>query len=159
MRRARPSSSSSSSSRSRGVAVPRPTPAVAPARRVLVVHDDPTERDLLVQSLAEKGYQAFGACDSQQAFREVFLRWPDLIVLDLDLPVLDGWEFLRVQSEYPRLVRIPVVALSAADTPSTVAAIIRRPMVVGDVLDAVHRIIGPGAGRPLLSIVRGEIGP
>jgi|WetSurMetagenome_2_1015567.scaffolds.fasta_scaffold334101_1 hypothetical protein len=48
---------------------------------------------------------------------------------------------------------------SRACPPSTVAAVIRRPMVVGDVLDAVHRIVGPGAGRPLLSMVRGEIGP
>jgi CheY-like chemotaxis protein len=153
MRRTSPSSSSL---RARGRGASRLSPAVAPSHRVLVVDDDLAERDLLVRLLAEKGYPASGACDSQHAFREVFLRWPDLILLDLEMPAMDGWEFLRIRSEYPRLACIPVVVLSAADAPPAVAAVIRKPILVEEVLHAVHRILGPGTGRPLLTIVRGN---
>jgi CheY-like chemotaxis protein len=147
MRQANPSSSSSGP---RGRATLHPKPAIAPSCRILVVDDDSTERELLVKLLAEKGYPASGACDGQHALREVVLRWPDLIVLDLEMPAMDGWEFLKVRSGYARLASIPVLALSAADAPPAVAAVIRRPILVEKLLDAVWRIVGTGMGRRLL---------
>jgi CheY-like chemotaxis protein len=156
MRRASPSSSFM---RQRDGTASRPAPVLAPSPRVLVVDDDAGLRDLLVQSLAEEGYQASAACDGQVALREVLLHWPDLVLLDLEMPVLNGWEFLRVRSEHPRLATIPVVVLSADDAPPSATAAFRKPFLVEEVLDAVRRIAGPGIPRPSLSIVRGGEGP
>lgn len=156
MRRASPSLSFM---RRREGAASRPAAVLAPSPRILVVDDDASLRDLLVLSLAAEGYQVSAACDGRVALREVLHHWPDLILLDLEMPVLDGWEFLRVRSEHPRLATIPVVVLSATDSPPGASAVVRKPCPAWEVLDAVHRIAGPGIPRPSLSIVRGGEGP
>jgi CheY-like chemotaxis protein len=132
---------------------------------VLVVDDDADVRELLVTLMEDDGYQVSCACDGQEALREVLLRWPDVILLDLEMPGMNGWDFLRVQSEHPRLAAIPVVVISGLDAPPGVAAAVRKPFLVETVLAAVHRVAGladgtptaaqpPAATGPLLRIVR-----
>ena len=80
-------------------------------RRVLVVDDDPDIRELLVSVLSDDGYEAASARDGRDAL-EILDRWPaDVIVLDLMMPVMDGWTFAaRMKEKWT----IPIVVLSAA---------------------------------------------
>ena len=86
---------------------------VAPT--VLVVDDDRDIREALTQALAEGGYTAVAVANGQEA-----LRWlrtatpaPSLILLDLAMPVMDGWQFHSAQQRDPGLAAIPVLLVSA----------------------------------------------
>jgi CheY-like chemotaxis protein len=90
---------------------PRPGPAKG---RVLVIEDDSLVRDAMESLLKDDGYEVWSAENGQEA-----LRWlqtdslPDIIVLDLKMPVMDGWQFRVIQKGDAKLSRIPVLALSA----------------------------------------------
>lgn len=84
---------------------------------ILVVDDDRGIRDLLVLFLTHQGYAASSAgngLEAIQCLRES-ARPPCLIVLDLMMPVMNGAEFRREQQRDPRLARVPVALLSAAE--------------------------------------------
>jgi len=86
-----------------------------PHKHVMVVEDDETIRDSLIEYLADKGYRTKGAGDGKQALDELAADpvQPCLIVLDLMMPVMDGWTFRSEQMRDPQLARIPVVVISA----------------------------------------------
>jgi DNA-binding response OmpR family regulator len=81
-------------------------------RKVLVVDDDPDIRGLLVSVLTDDGYDARSAYDGRDALA-VLEKWvADVVVLDLMMPVMDGWTFAERMRE--RGWKIPIVVLSAA---------------------------------------------
>ena len=81
--------------------------------RILVVDDDRMLRELLVGALGDEGYDVQSARDGQEGLAALS-RWrPDLVLLDLMMPVLDGWAFRSKQLESKELASIPVVVLSA----------------------------------------------
>ncbi len=81
-------------------------------KRILVVEDQELNRELLVQLLRET-YDLQTACDGQEALDVVEKFNPDLILLDLSLPVLDGWSVARRLKSQPSTRRIPIIALTA----------------------------------------------
>src|SRR5690242_18258082 len=86
-----------------------------PGKSILVVEDDPLTREALAMVLGEAGCRVACAADGREALG--LLRAgpkPDLILLDLSLPVLDGRQFRREQLQDPALAGIPVVVVSAA---------------------------------------------
>jgi CheY-like chemotaxis protein len=93
------------------------------ARRVVVVDDDEELRELVVQHLAELGFESVGFADGRAALAA--LRRPGaipaVILLDLEMPGMTGWEFRREQLRDPLLARVPVVVASGAD-PATIEA-------------------------------------
>ena len=91
-----------------------PAPAAAPAR-ILVVDDQPANIQLLGSVLGPLGYEIIPACDGPTALRRLALRPPDLILLDLLMPEMDGCEVCRRLRENPEWQDIPVMFLSAAD--------------------------------------------
>jgi len=101
-------------------------------KRVLVVDDDASIRELLSTALEEDGYEVVPAANGQDALA-VCERWrPDVIVLDLMMPVMDGWTFaerLRERDE------IPIVVLSAATDLARHAKTIGAAAVVGKPFD------------------------
>jgi CheY-like chemotaxis protein len=82
---------------------------------VLVVDDDAAVRDGLVAFLRDEGYGALGAENGRRALEVLeTIEAPRLILLDLMMPVMDGWGFRAVQMCDPQLATIPVIVLSAA---------------------------------------------
>ena len=84
-----------------------------PRRSILIVEDDADLRDSLADLLTEEGYQVVGAANGQEALD--YLRSaapPCLILLDLMMPVMNGWEFREHQQKDPALSTIPVAVVS-----------------------------------------------
>jgi two-component system cell cycle response regulator DivK len=82
-------------------------------RRVLVVEDERDNMDLFVQILRFHGCEVLKACDGREAINLTQQEIPDLILMDLSLPALDGWEATRAIKDIPEVSHIPVVALTA----------------------------------------------
>jgi len=87
---------------------------------LLIVEDDADLRDMMAQLLTIEGYRAAVVANGRDAL-EYLLRGdrPHVILLDLMMPVMDGWEFRRNQEADPSLADIPVVILSALDQSRT----------------------------------------
>ena len=84
-----------------------------PRTHVLVVDDCPATRELLGIILSGEGYEVTSASDGQLALDRLRDRLrPDLVLLDLVMPGVDGWEFLERKNRDPELAHIPVIILS-----------------------------------------------
>ena len=83
---------------------------------ILVIEDYPDTRDLLSSLLRTKGYKVVEACDGQEGLRQASRIKPDLILMDLALPALDGVEATRQIRERDKLSQTPIFAISAFAT-------------------------------------------
>src|SRR4051794_23983356 len=82
-------------------------------RRVLVVDDDVSIRGFLAEALRDEGYEVQTAGNGHDALA-LLREWrPDLILLDLMMPVMDGWAFRTEQRLIPNMADVPVIVLSA----------------------------------------------
>lgn len=81
--------------------------------RVLLVEDDEMNRDMISRQLAWDGFQVMTAADGRQAIEVARAERPDLILMDMGLPIMTGWEATAVLKADPALRRIPVIALTA----------------------------------------------
>jgi two-component system, cell cycle response regulator DivK len=81
--------------------------------RILLVEDNELNRDMLSRRLARRGYEVEIAVDGIDGLRMAAAVSPDLILLDLSLPEMDGWEVLRQLKQDAGMKKIPVVALTA----------------------------------------------
>ncbi len=81
--------------------------------KILLVEDNEMNRDMLSRRLVRKGYEVVMALDGQQAVDAVKSQAPDLILMDMSLPVIDGWEVTRRIKAAPDTQAIPVIALTA----------------------------------------------
>ena len=81
--------------------------------RILLVEDNEMNRDMLSRRLVRNGYEVFYAKDGQQGVNMALSERPDLILMDMSLPVLDGWEATRRLKANDATRRIPVIALTA----------------------------------------------
>ena len=81
--------------------------------KILLVEDNEMNRDMLSRRLARKGYEVAIAIDGQQGIEMARSETPDLILMDMSLPVVDGWEATRQLKSAPETQSIPVIALTA----------------------------------------------
>jgi CheY-like chemotaxis protein len=81
--------------------------------KILLVEDNEMNRDMLSRRLIRKGYDVVLALDGQQAVEAANSQRPDLILMDMSLPVIDGWEATRRIKAAPSTKEIPVIALTA----------------------------------------------
>jgi CheY-like chemotaxis protein len=81
--------------------------------RILLVEDNEMNRDMLSRRLARRGYEVVFALDGAQAVEMARSAGPDVILMDMSLPVLDGWEATRRIKADPATRTIPVIALTA----------------------------------------------
>lgn len=82
------------------------------AKKILIVEDDKFLRELIAQKLIKEGYDIVEAVDGEKGIKSVKEEKPDLILLDLILPGIDGFEVLAKIKENPVLSQIPVIILS-----------------------------------------------
>ena len=80
---------------------------------ILIVEDNEMNRDMLSRRLERKGYQVLIAVDGEMGINVAREKSPDLILMDMSLPVMDGWEATRLIKADDRLKHIPVIALTA----------------------------------------------
>jgi two-component system, chemotaxis family, chemotaxis protein CheY len=83
------------------------------SRRVLVVDDDPSIQGFLAEALADEGYEVRTAGNGREALVVLHGWRPDLILLDLMMPEMDGWAFRAEQRTLPEAATVPVIVLSA----------------------------------------------
>ena len=81
--------------------------------KILLVEDNEMNRDMLARRLERRGYQVVIAIDGDQGVRLAQVEEPDLILMDMSLPVLDGWEATRQLRAMPATQAIPIIALTA----------------------------------------------
>jgi CheY-like chemotaxis protein len=82
-------------------------------RRILLVEDNEMNRDMLSRRLQRKGYEVMIAVDGQIGVEMARSEVPDLILMDMSLPVIDGWEATRTLKAAKETSAIPIIALTA----------------------------------------------
>jgi CheY-like chemotaxis protein len=82
-------------------------------QKILLVEDNEMNRDMLSRRLERKGYQVFLAMDGQSGVEMAQTQSPDLVLMDMSLPVLDGWEATRRLKAATATQHIPIIALTA----------------------------------------------
>lgn len=82
-------------------------------QRVLIAEDDPSIRRMLTVSLRTQGYQTFEACDGEEALVAMRAGQADLVVLDLMMPKVTGFQVLAERAADPKLRKIPVIVVTA----------------------------------------------
>jgi signal transduction histidine kinase len=122
---------------------------------ILLVEDDSGIREVLHGILEEEGYAVTAAENGRQALDRLHSSAaPDLIVLDLRMPVMDGWQFRAAQKADPMLANIPVLAVSADRSPQAeaidAAGYIRKPLSTESLLTTIARILGEAERQRLL---------
>jgi DNA-binding response OmpR family regulator len=123
---------------------------------VLIVDDNPDILALLRANLRMAGFESTEAMNGQVALRRIEERRPDLILLDLMMPVLDGWGLLEALRDRPS--RPPVIVVTAAESPELIAragrlgvsGYVTKPFKAAALLDMVRSVIGSPKpnGRP-----------
>jgi CheY-like chemotaxis protein len=109
---------------------------------VLVVDDDDDVRSVLVDVLSTEGYEVIAARNGREALRVAASARPALIILDLMMPVMSGWEFLVHQRADPRLAEIPVLAMSASHAITLeVGRFMAKPMELNALFAAVRELV------------------
>lgn len=81
--------------------------------KILLVEDNEMNRDMLSRRLVKRGFEVVTAEDGEQGVHLAQSAAPDLILMDMSLPVIDGWEATRRIKGNPALHQIPVIALTA----------------------------------------------
>jgi signal transduction histidine kinase len=112
-----------------------------------VVEDDAILRETIPLLLEQQGYDvsvARNGCEALAVLRS-YDRLPDVILLDLRMPVMDGWEFRTLQKNDPKLSAIPVIALSADGSPQaasiSVDAYLRKPIGTVELLTHIENVL------------------
>src|SRR4051812_20767469 len=122
-------------------------------KRILIVEDKPTSRELLRTVLEQQGYAVEEAGDGEEALRKAQERPPDLVLMDLQIPVRDGFEVVSEIRKDPRLQAIPVVAVTASAMQGVreralaagFTGYISKPVSLVQLRQEVNRLLGDGS--------------
>ena len=120
-------------------------------RHVLLIEDDADLRDALRDVLVKAGHDVATANDGADGLRQLRIARPDVVVLDLMMPEVDGWQFRIAQRSDPAIAGTPVVVISASNS-ATAAAIdadlfIQKPLDGKTLLHAIDQVIAAAARR------------
>jgi CheY-like chemotaxis protein len=108
---------------------------------ILVVEDDVRALDALTDLLEASGYAVQKAQNGQEALIQAKGQPPGMILLDLSMPVMDGWEFMRQQRLEPAIADIPVVVITAlvSAVPAGAKALVTKPINVNRLMALVEK--------------------
>lgn len=120
-------------------------------KRVLVIDDDLPIRGMLAAALRQHGFQVLLAGDGAEGQRAMTIHHPDVILLDLAMPDVNGWDFLQRLQETGHLGRVPIIVVSAhvrvdpqALLQMGVAAILPKPFNLPDLLNLIEHYTARG---------------
>jgi CheY-like chemotaxis protein len=119
---------------------------------VLVVDDEPGIRAVLAELLTDEGYRVVVAQDGVEALRRIGDVSPDLVLLDLNMPKLTGWEV--VERLRALAITLPIVIMTAGQSATIeaarlgAAAALPKPFAIDDVLTTVERLVPPADDGP-----------
>lgn len=85
--------------------------------RILIVEDNEMNRDMLSRRLEKRGFEVFVAEDGQAGVEQTKALMPDLVLMDMSLPVIDGWEATRALRADAATAAVPIIALTAHAMP------------------------------------------
>jgi CheY-like chemotaxis protein len=122
--------------------------------RLLLVEDNELNRDMLGRRLARRGFEMLFAVDGAEGVRMADQAQPDVILMDISLPVMDGWEATTRLKSSPRTAAIPIIALTAhalrEDEDHAFAVgcsdFVRKPIELEILLAAIRRLGPPESG-------------
>ena len=121
------------------------------SKRILVVEDDKFLRDLIVQKLTKEGFKVIEAVDGEEGFKKAQEQKPDLVLLDLILPGIDGFEVLSKIKEVPDLSEIPVIILSNLGQRDDIERglklgaadyLVKAHFTPGDIIEKIKKVLG-----------------
>jgi CheY-like chemotaxis protein len=125
---------------------------------VLVVDDDPSVLRMIVSVLSREGYKIAEAKNGKEALKAMRAGEVQLVVLDLMMPVMNGWEVLEARAANPELQRIPVVVVTAnlgtdlgAALEKGICALLPKPFDLGALKAIVTTCLGHPHGPPLVA--------
>ena len=119
--------------------------------KLLLAEDDEFSRDMLVRRLERQGFVVVAAADGREAILAARQHRPDLILMDLDMPVLDGRGAIAALKSDPRTFKIPVIVLTAHASAEHVAEAVAagcqayetKPIVLRRLLERIAGFLGP----------------
>lgn len=120
--------------------------------KILLVEDNEMNRDMLSRRLTRNGFEVLVAVNGQEGVDLASAELPDLILMDMSLPVLDGWEATRRVKADPATAKIPVIALTAhamaQDHEEAMAAgcddFDTKPVELPRLLEKINALLGSG---------------
>ena len=126
-----------------------PAPDEVAMPHVLIVDDDEAVRRLLELLLTTSGYETVTATNGVEGLEEMHRQLPCLVLLDIQMPTMDGFEFRRRQLADPHLARVPIVCLTGHYEPEQVGVqlgmtCLNKPLHFPDVIEAVETKCGRG---------------
>lgn len=119
------------------------------SRTILIVEDDPDQRRILSTYLQFVGGEIVEATNGEEAVRVAGDHRPELILLDISMPVMDGWETVRRLQSDPDTRSIPVIAITGHDLAwgmleeAGFCGYLKKPLALYEVLREVERCLGP----------------
>jgi DNA-binding response OmpR family regulator len=116
-------------------------------KRILVIDDDMPLRGMLSAALRQHGFQVLLAGDGEEGQRALKIHHPDVILLDLAMPKVNGWDFLQRLRETGHLGKVPVIVVSAhlrsdpqAVLQMGVSAILPKPFNLAELIDLIEHL-------------------
>jgi CheY-like chemotaxis protein len=112
----------------------------------LVIDDSDDTRDLYAVMLRLEGFTVEGASDGQEALQKAVELLPDIVITDLSMPVMDGWETIRRLRADERTRRIPIIACTGQDLPHktpepSADVVLAKPCPLDELLLEVRRLV------------------
>lgn len=126
------------------------------SKRILCIEDEPEMIDLIRLILGRRGFEVIGAAGGMAGLKAVRELLPDLVLLDLMMPDMDGWEVYQQMKAEEATKRIPVIVVTAkAQSIDKVLGLhiakvddyIAKPFSPQDLLNSVEKILGPNTGQ------------
>ena len=122
--------------------------------KILLAEDDGFSRDMLTRRLERQGFEMVAVPDGREALHAARTEKPDLILMDLEMPVMDGRAAMSALRSDPRTFRIPIIVLTAHTAPEDVAKAIEagchsyetKPIALRRLVERIHEALGAKPG-------------
>ena len=118
---------------------------------ILVIEDDPDQRKLMERTLTTSGYRIITASDGQTGLESALATLPKLIILDVMMPRMNGYQTARALKQNPATAAIPILMVTTKQEPADqfwstqvgADAFLTKPVDVAELIKAVRRLAGP----------------